>query len=297
MARKTVLITGGSGFVGRNLAEVLPDRFDILRPTHAELPLENADAVDAFLRDHDVDVVVHAANIGGNRKDRPPTNSLERNLRMFFNLVRRADRFDRLIQLGSGAEYGRQRPLVRVREDEFGAVVPADEYGLYKYVCSRYIEHAANIVCLRIFGCFGPYEDYEVRFISNAICKSLLGFPITIANRDAVFSYLAVQDLARLVAGFIEHKRPERFYNVVPDQPVSLLEVANMVKGITGNPHPVQVRHPGRGPEYSGDNTRLRAALPGFRFTSMQDAVGGLHRWYEERRDGLDPERLRRDRF
>ena len=51
---------------------------------------------------------------------------------------------------------------------------------------------------LRLFGVFGRHEDYAIRFISNAICKTLFDLPITL-RQNRTFSYLYVDDLGPIV--------------------------------------------------------------------------------------------------
>jgi len=291
MAKKSVLITGGSGFVGRNLSECLGSRFSISAPGRAELDLLDPGAVERFLKEGQYDAVVHAASAvlyGGAAGKGGAGASLE----MFQNIARCSRHFGKMIQLGSGAEYGKSRPLVRVQEEEFGKIVPQDEYGLYKYRCSRQVEASEGITCLRLFGCFGKYEDYSSRFISNAICRSLFGMPVVIANRNVVFSYLYVDDFARIVAHFIESTAQHKSYNVVPDGTVDLLSIARMVGDISGSKLPIAVKNPGMGNEYSGGNSRLRLELPDFRFTPMEQSIGELYGWYEKSKGAIDAKKL-----
>jgi GDP-L-fucose synthase len=211
---------------------------------------------------------------------------------MFKNVAECRSMFGKMIQVGSGAEYGKSAPLVRVREEEFGKRVPADEYGLCKYECSKYIEKTDGITCLRLFGCFGKYEDYQTRFISNAICRSLSGMPMTIANRNVVFSYLYIDDFAQVVSHFITHEGRHKFYNAVPDETVDLMSIAGMVNEVSGKSLPILLKNPGMGNEYSGSNLRLREEMPSFRFTSVKEGVGRLYSWYESSKAKINAEKL-----
>ena len=291
MAKK-ILLTGGSGFIGRNIVEQLGASHDISCPSRSELDLLDSDAVRRYLKGGAFDVVVHAANIGGTRKTAGMAGAAESNLKCFMNIAQCSPHFEKMLQLGSGAEYDKSRPLVRVREEEFGKRIPSDEYGRYKYECSKYIEQAGNITCLRIFGCYGKHEDYELRFISNAICKSLFGLPITIANKNVVFSYLYANDFARVLGHFIENGARHKFYNVVPDEAVDLLSIARMVNEISGSSLPIVVKNPGMGNEYSGDNSRLRAELPDFKFTPLEQSLAELYSWYEKNKGTIDRKKL-----
>ena len=296
MTKKSILITGASGFIGRNVVEQLGGKYDIAAPNHHELDLMDTPQVESYLKRGNFDAVVHGANVGGNRKV-SVNNLFEKNLRMFQNVARCSSHFGKMIQLGSGAEYDKSRPLMHVREEEFGVRVPQDEYGRYKYECSKYVEAADNIICLRIFGCYGKYEDYEIKFISNAICKSIFSLPITIANRNAVFSYLNIDDFVCIVEHFIKHDGAHKSYNVVPNEIADLLTIAGNVKEISGSGLPVVVKNPGMTPEYTGDNSRLRAEIPGFQFTSLDDGIRKLHSWYIENKSLLDLGKISIDKY
>ena len=291
MGKKRILITGASGFIGRNLAEQLSKSFDAVAPGRDELDLMDASAVEAYLKEQQFDVVAHCAGIGSSRQSK--VNGLfENNFRMFKNIAGCNNFFGKMVQIGSGAEYDKSRPIVRVREEEFGKRVPQDEYGRYKHKCSKYIENNDGIICLRLFGCFGKYEDYKTRFISNAICRSLFNLPITIANRNVVFSYLYVNDLARVLSHFIENKARHKFYNVVPDETADLLSIARKVNEISGSNLPVIVKNPCMGNEYSGDNSRLRAELPDFKFTPLEQSLRELYGWYAQNKSSIDRKKL-----
>ena len=93
-ANKTKLfITGGSGFIGRNIVEAFSDKYELLAPTHAELELLDENAVKAYLEKHKVDIVIHSAVRPGHRNAKDPSNQMVSNTRMFFNLARNAQLF------------------------------------------------------------------------------------------------------------------------------------------------------------------------------------------------------------
>lgn len=289
---KRILLTGGSGFIGRNLIEELGKKHEIIAPRHSELDLLDAGAVRNFLKGKDFDVVIHAATIGGSRKNPGPENMVELNLRMFFNLAECSGEFGRMIQFGSGAEYGKQADIRMVKETDFGKRMPSDPYGFYKYVCSKQVERADNITCLRIFGCYGKYEDYEYKFISNAICRSLFGLPITINNKNVLFSYLYVDDFIRIVDYFIEHKGKHRFYNSVPGETIDLISISEIIRTISKDKQKLIVKNSGMGLEYTADNSRLREEIKGMKFTDMKTGIRRLYDWYSKNRNLIENERL-----
>ena len=285
--KKTILLTGGSGFIGRNLREYLESKYAVLSPSHTELELLNQCAVRDFLRNNRVDVVIHSATVPSHRKAKNIKDIAYKNLRIFYNLARNERHFSRMIFLGSGAEYGAQQDIVDAKEFDFDKFVPEDEHGFSKYVCSKYIEKSDNIVNLRLFGIFGKYEDYQIRFISNVICKSLFNIPITI-KQNRLFSYLFADDLGMIVEYFIENRPREKIYNVVPDYKMELLALARKVNEISGKNLEIRVGSPGMGKEYTGNNSRLVEEIKEIKFTPIDVAIAKLYGWYDEHKRELD---------
>lgn len=276
-----LLVTGGTGFIGRNLVERFAPDYQVLAPSRQELDLIDEDAVQNFFERHEVDVVIHAASTPGHRNAKDPSNLLYKNSRMFFNIVRNAGRFGKLILLSSGAVYDMRHYVPKMNEEYFDIHVPADEPGFSKYVCAKYVERANNIVELRPFGVFGKYEDYEIRFISNALCKTLFDLPITI-KQNRKFDYVFVDDLAAVVDLFIAHDAKYKCSNVTSGAPIELEALAKIVLEVSGKRLDIVTSMPGMGPEYTGDNSRLCSEFPTLKFTPIKHAVEQLYSWYSE---------------
>ena len=289
-----VLLTGANGFLGRNLFEQLRRHYDVFPPSRTELDLLDDERVREYLRQHHFDVVVHAATVRANRRIGAPANLMQQNCRMFFNLARNAEAFGKLLFLSSGAVYDRRTPVARVSEASFDRSVPADPYGFSKYLCGQYISRSANLFDLRLFGVFGPYEDWEIRFLSNACCRAVWDLPV-ILKQNVRFDYLDVADLATLLRWFIENQPRHRAYNVCTGKAIDLVAFARKVVRISGKNLPIVVQEPGLGDEYSGDNRRLMEEIPGFQFRSPDVSLTYLYRWYSDRKPDIDPARLHFD--
>ena len=266
----------------------------MLAPSSAELDLLKERDVREYLTAHSFDVIVHTATTRSNRRLAAPSDLLDRNCRMFFNLARNAGQFGKMVHFGSGAEYDRTDLPARVREDYFDTRVPTDAYGFSKYICAKYIERSDNIVDLRLFGVFGPYEDYTVRFISNACCRVLKGLPIVL-RQDFVFDYLYVKDLAQIARWFIENDARHKAYNVCTGRPVVLTELARMVAEVSGCNPSVSVMHGGMGAKYTADNSRLLAEMGDYQFWDLRRAIDDLYSWYKRQQSTLEAESLRFD--
>ena len=226
-----ILITGSRGYLGKNLKEFLESKHSLLTPNSKVLNLLDERAVDKYFKSHKVDVVLHCAVVGGSRREEQEDGALHDNIKMFFNIVRNKKYFKKMIHFGSGAEYDKRFRIAKVKEKDFDQRVPVDDYGFFKYVCSKYIENSDKIINLRVFGLFGKYEDYRVRFISNAICRSISGLPITL-RQDVYFDYVYINDFLKIVEYFIKNKPKHNFYNVGCGKPISLLNIAEKINEI-----------------------------------------------------------------
>ena len=276
-----VLITGGSGFIGRNLCEQLSSFYDILAPSHSELDLLDENNTRKYFQKNNINIVVHAAVHPGHRNAKDPTNLFYRNTRMFFNIIRNNDKFKKIIFLSSGAIYDMRYYKPKMKEDYFDVHVPIDEHGYSKYVCAKHIELIDNAVELRLFGVFGKYEDWGIRFISNAICKALFDLPITI-KQNRRFDYIYIDDLVKIIKYFIENEVRYKAYNVTPDDAIELKILAEKIIKISGKELEIKIAKPGMGIEYSGDNSRLLGELPNYEFTDIDIAIQHLYLWYKK---------------
>ena len=61
-----ILITGGSGMVGRSLKELIPNAYT---PTSKELDLTNSESVKEYFNDNKFDYVIHLAAYVGSLHD------------------------------------------------------------------------------------------------------------------------------------------------------------------------------------------------------------------------------------
>lgn len=275
-----VFISGGSGFIGRNLIEKLSSKYTILAPTHKELNLLDQIAVERFFNNNKINVTVHCSNIGGTRNTVSLPNVALSNLRMFFNIAR-LNKYYRMIFLGSGAEYDKRNPLIKVKERDFDKSVPIDEYGFSKYVCSKYIQEADNIVNLRLFGVYGKYEDINLRFISYALTRNILGLPIEI-NQNVIFDYLSIKDLVRIIDHFLQKFPREKFLNVGRGVRIDLLTIAKMVNEIAEKKSEIIVKKEGLNNEYTCDNSFLLKEMPeDFTFTDLKTNLRNLYDYYK----------------
>lgn len=293
-----ILITGGSGFLGKNIVEQRRKNYRILFPTHKELDLTNTQAVDNYFKKYgSFHTVVHCSNVGGKRNDSNFKDILPINLRMFFNLVRNKNKFKKMIHIGTGAEYDKSRPLIEVKETDFGKHIPKDDHSFYKYICSKYIEQSKDdIYSLKLFGIFGKYEDYRIRFISNIICKYIFKKPLAIIQ-NAFFDYLYIDDFMKILDYFITKKPKYRTYNVSSGKRSELLTIAKKINKLSNYSLPIIVNKKGLNKEYTSNNSRLRHEIREIKFTKIDDSIKELYNWHKKNWKNVDKKAISQDAF
>lgn len=292
---KRILLTGAGphGFIGRNLAPLLRQRYEVFTPSSRELNLCDYQALAQYLDENQIAAVIHGAVQNGTRVGFE--DAMLHDMQMFFNLEKLSGRLDKVLYFGSGAEFDKRFPMEGIREESLGRSVPGDYYGLEKYVMALRARESRNIYNLRLFGIFGKYEEWQSKFISNLCCKAMYGLPLTV-RQNCMFDFLYIDDLAPVVVWFLEHQPKYHDYNVCTGQPVALASIAETVLEVSGKDLPILVAKEGWNLAYTADHSRLAKEMGGLRLHSMGDAVTELYEYYQEHRNEISLDELKETR-
>jgi len=290
-----ILITGGSGFVGRNVKEHLEERIskgediEITAPTSRELDCVDEEAVAGLLKEKHFDLVLNFAVYADSpENDRDGSRILEYNLRIFHNFAKHSDLYERMFYTGSGAEFDKRYDIHLAKEEEVGKTIPVSQYGLMKYTVNEIIERSDNIYNLRLWGIYGKYEYYPTKFISNICCKTIKGLPLSI-RQNVFFDYLWIDDFLRILDVFMEKELKYHSYNMCTGEPIDLISLAETVRQVSGRDTGLYVCRDGLAKEYTASNERLLEELGGsFDYTPVKDAVKKLYDWYVENEEIID---------
>ncbi len=289
---KRIFLTGGGGFIGRNIIELLSDAYLIDSPGHKQLDLTDAERVmEYFKKNGPYDVVIHGAEKPGHRNAKGRSDIFLTNMRMLYGLMRCEPHFGKLLFLSSGGAYGIGHLRPRIKESDYDLYVPDDESGLSKYATAKLLPYLKRAFGLRLFGVFGKYEDYSIRFVSNMICKAVFDLPLTIKQNKRM-DYLYIDDFIKILTFYIENDPKELIRNVTPDMTYELKELAEMVKDVSGKDLPIVIKEQGMGEEYSGDNTRLKTEVRGLKFEDIKESIKKLYAWYEANKSSIKKELL-----
>ena len=146
---KTVLITGGTGLLGKGMEETAPKGWKILsvhqrpyavedsRARHLVLDIRDKVAVDRLFSRHKFDVVVHAAGIASvDFVEKHYAESLESNLVGTLNITSACRRAAiPLVYVSTNAVFDGRKPPYK----ETDPINPVNKYGRIKVECERLV--------------------------------------------------------------------------------------------------------------------------------------------------------------
>lgn len=315
MGKKSVLVTGGMGFVGANIAlkfmeegyetilyDITQHEIDFLEEKQGRWRFVRGDVDDwrkvlETVKEYEVEGIVHCAL--------PiPSGSIEMTKANFdacYNLLE-VCRLTKLkfVFISSNAAYGYRPDSNPLLETDYAPVLtgaPLDEYGAMKQMCEAlttmyHAVHGVDSVSCRVSWVYGPgtYRGwYPQWFLSNA----LAGIPVKLdKGGDHEADYTYVKDAARGVyLAFTVRPLKHRLYNITSGRKVSAREVVATVKkivpGVNIEIGPGQMEkglgNPGQHPPQVGTMLVTRAEEDlGYTTTPLEQGLRETAEWYSK---------------
>ncbi|ALV08493.1 NAD-dependent epimerase/dehydratase family protein [Roseateles depolymerans] len=256
-----VLLIGGTGFVGLNLAEALvrhghevhiaarssaPTTFARKLPAVSSFHLIKDMAVEplmALVQSCEIDCVVALASSlipssSAADFDRELTQTIVPTFRLMEQLARQQVRF--VYVSSGGTVYGAS---TQTTLDETTPLRPISHYGYSKLMVEQYVELMARTqglqhMILRPSNPFGPFQNPHRKqgLVAVAVEKMLHGQPIEIwGDGSVVRDYLWVQDLAEAVARLLVAESAwGQTFNIGAGVGHSIIELLDLLQQLTG---------------------------------------------------------------
>ena len=258
-------MTGGAGFIGSHLSELLLDEGHEVWALD-DLSTGSLDNVE-HLRDREAfhlvvdsvlhwsavnelvykcDVVYHlAAAVGVRLIVEQPVQTLVTNLRGTEIVLEHCHRFGKRVLVASTSEvYGdhrEERPLVETDRRIYGPTTQkrwayADSKAMDEFLAlAHHIEHDLDCVIVRLFNTVGPRQSGQYGMvIPTFVQRSLAGEALEIhGTGEQTRCFCHVADTIRALVGLMEHGRSGEIYNVGSEERISIGELARRVLELT----------------------------------------------------------------
>jgi nucleoside-diphosphate-sugar epimerase len=249
-----ILITGASGFIGRNLVPrlacsgrelYLMDR-SVRRPVPAHVRFMKADMTDSAsmrrlsnMAPRLFDVCVNLAGHTDMAESvSNPVMDLVENAVSVMNLLS-VFKFKRLIHISTGSVYDGQSGMASADKP----IIPKIPYAISKYVSELYIksfekirQNPSQYIILRLFNPYGPQEDPK-RFIPRLV--RLFGLQrkrrlVIRGSGTAMVDPMHIDDCVDAILKAVSAKTFNRVIDICRGNPMTLIELAGRIASIFG---------------------------------------------------------------
>jgi GDP-L-fucose synthase len=302
---KRVLVTGGNGFLGRQLLAELNQRgyLNVCAPSSREYDLTQPNEVERLMVNVRPSLVIHlAARVGGiGANQQNPGSFFYANAIMGIHLMEEARRCDveKFICLGTVCAYPKYTP-VPFHEDDLWNGYPEETnapYGLAKKMLlvqaqAYRQQYGFNAVYLVPVNLYGPGDNFDLD--SSHVIPALIRKCVEAKNSGAKKirawgsggvsrEFLFVADAARAIAMAAECYNEPVPVNIGSGEEISIRELANMIASLSGFRGEIEweTSRPDGQPRRRLNTSRALANF-GFRATtSLDEGLRQTIDWYE----------------
>lgn len=318
---KTILVTGGAGFIGSNFVRHIYNKYSDYRIiildalTYAghvsNLPINlneninnerlsfwygnvrNGELVDTLVSQSDI--VVHFA------AETHVTRSIYDNF-LFFEtdvlgtqtianaILKYKDKMERFIHISTSEVYGTARKELMGEEHPLMPMSPyaSAKAGADRMVYSYWATYEIPAVIIRPFNNYGPYQHLE-KAIPRFITSCILNEPIRVhGDGSAARDYIFVEDMCMAV-DMIMHADIKRVrgevFNVASGVHRSMLSIAQDIVRIMGKDESIITfvgDRPGQVFRHTGDITKIRDMLKWEPRVTWEKGLEKTIQWYKE---------------
>jgi GDP-L-fucose synthase len=295
----TVLVTGGSGFLGKMLRSHRPDWIYI---SSNDYDLTNQQETKQMYSDHRPDAVIHlAARVGGIKDNAEnQVEFFEQNTLINLNVVSEAYKanVNRLLASLSTCAYPDKISKYPFREEDFFKGPPAPtnfSYGfskrmLHALILSYRKQYGINYSTFSPSNIYGPQDYFDSdksHFVSALISKvsKLDDYDVLElwGSGKPLRQQLYIDDLCEIIPKLLTEHNSDIPLIVAPKENLSIDEMTKiLLSNINKSVKIVYNKHLDGQYRKDGNNSKLLEIIGDFKFTTFQKGILKTYNWYLE---------------
>ena len=294
-----ILVTGGSGLVGRHLKDILPDAVYI---SSKDFDLTDINRVHAMMDFFRPKVVVHlAARVGGILDNMTyQVEYLENNILMNTNVLKKCHEFgvDRFIGMTSTCIYPDKVDTYPMTEEDLfkGPPTPTNFNYAFSKRCmvahvnsyvKQYNKKWCYLIPCNLYGEYDKYEEHHSHLVS-ALIKKIYESDGSIemwGTGKPLRQYMYGGDLARIIKYMIDNDIVDNF-NVAPKEVYTVKEIINIGKKACRKDKIVvnyDMTKPDGQYRKDVDSSKLLSVLGNFKFTTLEEGMEKVYDNFSKR--------------
>lgn len=301
---KEIIVTGGSGFLGSHVMNLLYKRGykNLWAPSHSEFDFTEESGVRRMFNSCYPGVVIHLAavcgGIGANQKQ--PGKFFYDNIKMGIEMIDQAYNccVDKFVQVGTVCAYPKFTPTPFKEEDIWNGYPEETNapYGIAKKAllvqCQAYrAQYGFNAIYLVPVNLYGPRDNFDPgsSHVIPALIKKCLEAK---KNKDthmevwgtgkASREFLYVEDCAKAIVSAMELYDGAEPVNIGTGSEITIMELVDLIKEITGCRAKVcwQIDKPDGQPSRRLDTTKAKEKFNFEATTRLREGLKKTVEWY-----------------
>jgi len=291
---KNILITGGSGLVGKHLQEILPNATYL---SSKDCDLTDIKMVRWIISSYTPDIVIHlAAKVGGIQDNiKYPADYFDDNVLMNTNILKVCKEYNvkRFVGILSTCIYPNIVENYPMSEEDLFIGPPPPTNFSYAFAkrCLAVQIDAYNkqfgtkynyLIPCNLYGDYDNlHDESKMHFITALLnkIKNAEGNKLNLLGTGKPLrQFMYAGDLARIIKEVIDKDITESF-NVAPDFNYSIHEMAEVALEVTGNNYEIVYDRPELDGQYRKDvsNKKLLGIFPNFKFTQLKTGLKNVY--------------------
>ena len=308
--KKKILITGGCGFVGKNIVNFLDDKYEIIiidnfssgnkkyiskKVEINKLSLGNYNQLIKIFKKHKFHAVIHcAANFANQNSIDNIYKDMESNILGTINLLQisKIYKIKKFIYLSSSCVYTDEESNENLYNPSFKTPYAISKFSAEQYVSFYNYFYKINASIFRLYNFYGPF-DYVGKYrnvIPNFINKAFKNRPIEIHGKgDSTRDFTFVLDFVKILERVL--MKPKKFnsiYNFGASKKIKIISLAKKIIKMTDSNSKIKFIPNRKWDTFSNrkaKNNKLISDFKNFKFTTIDHGLQNTIDWFKNLND------------